>query len=130
MNAFIMRKKLNKKRNKNNFIVYEDGSSILFDYKYNEIEDRKQLYDSIMLIEVRGSLSDKKEEQLIKLVCDSHLTVGEMLLNSSDNIDSFLDNYKDEEKIELNIDNTQNTIDNNYFIEDLTSQRKKKIKKR
>ena len=61
-----------------NTIGFSDGSSIMFDYKDN-IEEETNLLNVIEIIEVRGSLSKKSNEELIKIVYESHIAVVESI---------------------------------------------------
>lgn len=78
--AIKMRRKINRMRNKNEFIICADGSSILYEYKYDSIED-EDLMDSIIIIEARGNLENKKQEELKKYVYYAHLRTVKEIIN-------------------------------------------------
>lgn len=78
LTAIKLRRKLNRKRRRFNTIGFSDGSSIMFDYKDN-IEEETNLLNVIEIIEVRGSLSKKSNEELIKIVYESHIAVVESI---------------------------------------------------
>lgn len=92
--AIKLRRKLNKKRRTYNTVGFSDGSSIMFDYKDN-IEEETNLQNIIQIIEVRGPLSKKSNEELIKIVYESHLTVVESIFEDLQNV-TFLDEEEEE----------------------------------
>lgn len=98
------------KRRNSYCIILSDGSSIHYNYNDKVLEE-DNLLNSINIIEARGALENKKEEELIKIVYDSHIKVAEELLDKCESPDKFLeehDNYEQENtfssKEEINIE--------------------------
>lgn len=106
--AIKLRRKLNRKRRKFNTIAFSDGSSIMFDYKDN-IEEETNLLNVIEIIEVRGSLSKKSNEELIKIVYESHIAVVESIFEDLQSV-----TFLDEEETEELISNCNITQDKTY----------------
>lgn len=132
--ALCMRIKLNRKRKKYSMIVLSDNSSILFDYNDDNIARGEDLLNNIKILEARGNLENKSEEQLIKIVYGSHIIASLGILNTYDEPDEFLDNYKENDKVELRLEDKTNQSNLNIDIteEGLPKQEqiKKKIKRR
>ena len=106
--AIKLRRKLNKKRREFNNIGFSDGSSIIFYYKDN-IEEEPDLQSVIQIIEARGPLSKKSNEELIKIVYESHLAVVESIFEDFQNV-----TFLDEEHAEELINNCSATKDKTY----------------
>lgn len=84
LTAIKLRRRLNKRRKKYNMVMFSDGSSILFDYKDNDLEE-DDLLNSIVIIESRGDFEEKSNEELIQIVCNSHIAVAESIINYFEN---------------------------------------------
>lgn len=103
MYVIKMRRKLSKKRKKLDMVVFSDGSTIFYQYD-DKIAEEDNLLDSIVIIEARGSLDGKSEEELRNIVYNSHISMAEAILNNYENEDDFFDKYNNEKNIELSLD--------------------------
>ena len=122
--ALKMRRKLNKKQKKYDCVVLTDGSSILYDYIYDNLDKEEELLGNIKIIEARGNIENASNEELIKIVYGSHISMGIGVLNTYDDPETLTSNYKEKDKIELVLEDTpsQSHIEKNNV--------KKKIRKR
>lgn len=130
--AIFMRKKLSIKRKNKYVIMLRNGDSIWYDYN-KKLYDKDNLLDSITIIEGRGTLERKTEEELRNIVYESHFIVAESILNSYDSSEAFLNDKEKDKKIELALEikkeGSNKSKDELSFITS-EEQEKKKIRKR
>lgn len=129
--ALTMRKKIEKNRKKYDFIYLKDGSSILFDYDVDCLDDEKKLLDSIKVLEVRGDLENACPEEVIKKVYDTYIMTCIGIINSYDSPDDFFNNYDKKDKVEVRLTEekpVQNNLGTNDYLEQ--GKVKKKVKRK
>lgn len=123
--AFKLRKKLDKKRQNMDMVVFTDGSVIF--YKYNDkILEEDNLLDSIEITEARGRFEGKSIEELKNIVYNTHISMAESILNNYENTEEFLDKYNKNKSIELRFDKN----DTKSYGENIDKNGKNTVKKR
>ena len=108
LNAIKLERNMHKKRKNNHPIIYSDGSSIWYNYDEDKLEESINLLDSIVIVEARGSVEKYSKDELIKMVYDSHIAMAEVVLNSYDESEDFINDYTKDGNIELSIDDFMN----------------------